>query len=119
MTGATTPEQTCQQADCIAPALVCDECRRACALKWFGGISRHPESGLGCLLCEDGPPSWCGDHFVWAVASYREQLRTETGRFIGHWPDYPDLATMYPTLSVDPDGRLTVVRTTLDPGQPK
>lgn len=75
-------------------AQICDECRRASALKWFSGISRHPESiekdDVVCLVCEDGPASWCGLCWATAVADYRKSLREETGRHIGLWPDYPD-----------------------------
>ncbi len=83
------------QAGCDRPAAICDECRRACALKFFSGISRHPESiGPGdvvCQLCEDGPASWCPDDWTAAVVAYRASLRTVTGRHIGRWPDYPEL----------------------------
>lgn len=85
--------RTCQS--CGAPAQVCDECRRACALKWFSGISRHPEGGTGCLVCEDGLPVWCGTCWAIKVQDYRDELREVTGRYIGHWPNYPDSDMLY------------------------
>jgi hypothetical protein len=73
---------------------VCDECRRACALKWFSGISRHPESieagDVVCLICEDGSAIWCGLCWAKAVAEQRKILREQSGRTIGLWPSYPD-----------------------------
>lgn len=84
---------TCRQCS-ERPAQICDECRRACALKWFSGISRHPESmeqdDVACLVCEDGPASWCGLCWAQAVAEYRTTLREQTGRHIGRWPNYSD-----------------------------
>jgi hypothetical protein len=59
----------------VRAAQVCDECRRAVALLSFAGVARHPESGTGCLVCENGPPQWCGACFVAAVAEYRAELR--------------------------------------------
>lgn len=81
--------QGCHNADAVA----CDECRRALALKSFEGISRHPESGTGCLVCEDGPPDWCGTCLVEQVASSRTALRN-AGHDIGRWPDYPGMRQM-------------------------
>lgn len=76
-----------------APVQVCDECRRACALKSFDAISRHPESmtteDVACLVCEDGPASWCGICWAEAVAEQRTRLRDTGAREIGRWPDYP------------------------------
>lgn len=79
--------ETRSRCRCGRPAQVCDECRRAVALKSFMAISRHPESGLGCEVCEDGPPVWCASCWVGQVVTYRRELR-EIGHDIGRWPDY-------------------------------
>lgn len=35
--------------------VACNECARAVALGWWGGIARHPEhEGAVCLLCGEG-----------------------------------------------------------------
>lgn len=60
---------------CTAPPTVCSECMRATALRWFGAVARHPESGTDCRLCEHGPATYCGNCFVDEVASYRTALR--------------------------------------------
>lgn len=93
MTELPTSLTTCFRCGEL-PAQVCDECRRACALKWFSGISRHPEvlreGEVACRVCEDGTATWCGRCWADAVSRYREELRTHIGREIGRWPDYPD-----------------------------
>ncbi|MGH3266260.1 MAG: hypothetical protein ACRDNS_30185 [Trebonia sp.] len=60
---------------CRAPAAVCQECVRATALKWFGAVARHPETGTGCQLCENGHASFCRHCFVGEVIGYRTALR--------------------------------------------
>jgi hypothetical protein len=59
---------------CQAPATVCQECVRAIALKWFGAVARHPETGTDCQLCEQGHAAYCGHCFISAVAGYRTVL---------------------------------------------
>ena len=70
---------------CRALATVCQECVRAIALEWFGAVARHPETGTGCLLCEQGPAVYCGHCFIEQVTSYRAVLR-KAGARIGE-PD--------------------------------
>jgi hypothetical protein len=76
----TAPGRGC--ACCPAAAVVCQECVRAIALKWFGAIARHPETGTDCQLCEHGPALYCGQCFVDQVAEYRTMLR-QNGVTIG------------------------------------
>lgn len=90
-------QRECATKDCSRAAVGCDECRRALALKSFAGISRHPEAGVGCLVCEDGLPSWCAECLLRQVVEYRGKLRDQ-GMPIGRWPDYPDLEVRLPTL---------------------
>lgn len=95
MTTPSGPDTTIQLGDTPCArcqtrrATVCDECRRALALRDFWTISRHPESlELGhepCRMCSAGPPFWCGVCFIEAVASYREELRAN--REIPEWGD--------------------------------
>ena len=72
-----TPEQ-CQTCR-TQPAVVCQECMRAVALMFFGGITRHPESGTGCPLCEAGMPTYCPTCFVTETVTYRRGLREHSG----------------------------------------
>jgi hypothetical protein len=70
---------------CDKPAVVCSECVRALALKWWGSIARHGEDVVGdrrCELCELGQPSYCGDHAIAAIVRQRGALR-EGGVLIG------------------------------------
>ena len=62
-------------AGCGAPAVACQECVRAIALQWFGGIARHPDTGTDCRLCEQGAAVYCGNCFVTETAGYRTALR--------------------------------------------
>ena len=59
---------------CQAPATVCPECVRAIALKWFGAIARHPETGTDCQLCQQGHAAYCRRCFIGEVAGYRTML---------------------------------------------
>jgi hypothetical protein len=59
---------------CQVPAAVCPECVRAIALKWFGAVARHPETGTDCRLCQQGHASYCERCFVEEVAGYRTAL---------------------------------------------
>lgn len=75
----------CQTAGCRHEAVVCDECVRALALMFFGGIARHPEERErgddGCALCEVGPRWWCagcaigGEHGVVARRAALRKLK--------------------------------------------
>ncbi len=65
---------SCQAAEAVA----CQECMRAIALMFFGGISRHPEAGTDCQLCEAGAVAYCGDCFVSATVDYRRALREQS-----------------------------------------
>jgi hypothetical protein len=67
---------------CGAPAMVCQECVRAFALQWFGAISRHPETGSDCVLCEHGHAVYCPACFIHKTVSYRAVLR-RSGTRIG------------------------------------
>jgi hypothetical protein len=69
-------------AGCDAPAVACQECVRAIALKWFGAIARHPETGTNCQLCEHGPAVYCPACFISKVIGYRTVLR-QAGARIG------------------------------------
>lgn len=52
---------------------------RAIALMSFAGISRHPEQGTDCRLCEAGASAYCPGCFVDAVVDYRKTLREQAG----------------------------------------
>jgi hypothetical protein len=68
--------------DCGAAAVVCQECVRALAMKWFGATARHPETGTSCVLCEQDLAVYCPACFIEHVAGYRSLLRqagTHTG----------------------------------------
>ena len=67
--------QTCR----AEPAVACRECVRAVALMFFGGITRHPESGTDCALCEAGAPAYCPTCFVTETVAYRTGLRDQSG----------------------------------------
>ena len=58
---------------------------RALAIMSFGGISRHPEMGTRCRVCEAGEPSYCAGCLVDQVVEYRATLRERTGRSDIHW----------------------------------
>jgi len=59
---------------CQAPAIVCPECVRAIALRWFGAVARHPETGTDCALCEQGHATYCGGCFIEQTAGYQAVL---------------------------------------------
>lgn len=67
-------------------AVVCRECVRAIALRWFGAIARHPEHGTDCLLCAAGAAMYCGGCFVDAVVERRETLRSLGNPLTGEPP---------------------------------
>jgi hypothetical protein len=69
------PVGLCIQDNCNQQATVCQECMRALALMWWGGIARHPEAGTDCRLCEEGLACYCGEHLVSQVVEYRRGLR--------------------------------------------
>jgi hypothetical protein len=54
--------------------MVCPECVRAIALKWFGAVARHPEAGTDCALCQQGPAVYCPSCFINELAGYRAAL---------------------------------------------
>jgi len=76
----------CATSNCRRAAAVCDECIRALALMFFGGIARHPElrepEDTACALCELGAATWCpscalnGAH---GVMARRRHLREHGG----------------------------------------
>jgi hypothetical protein len=78
--------------ECDRDAIVCAECVRALALKWWGGIARHSEE-LTCLLCGQGTAVLCGDHAVAAVLVHRQML-VDQGHRLGEPPprlvSFPD-----------------------------
>lgn len=57
---------------CSQPAVVCSECVRALALRDMWGISRHPEHGRDCQICQAGPSSYCSACAVAGIAAGRE-----------------------------------------------
>jgi hypothetical protein len=69
----------------MAELKVCDECVRALALigprsgigpeTTFNTISRHPEAGTDCALCERGPGEHPADRLVQLVVERRELHR--------------------------------------------
>lgn len=61
------------------PAVACQECMRAIALMFFGGVARHPEAGTTCRLCEAGAPVYCGACLISAVTEQRQSLRSAGG----------------------------------------
>ena len=61
---------TCHQR----PPRVCDECLRAVAMQWWGGIARH-DQGATCVLCERGEALYCAEDFFDAVTERRAWLR--------------------------------------------
>jgi hypothetical protein len=82
--------------ECDREAIVCSECVRALALKWWGGIARHSEAQT-CKLCGQGTAVLCGDHAIRAVELQRDMLRSQ-GVHIGEPPprlvSYPDDSTL-------------------------
>ena len=66
------------EVECPSPAMVCSECVRAIALKWWGGVARHAHMGEAtttCMLCELGAAAYCPTHFLACVRAQREMLR--------------------------------------------
>jgi hypothetical protein len=65
------------------PALVCQECMRALTLidqsAGFGGISRHPEAGRDCRICEHGAAAYCPECFCEKTLEYRRHLLEQAG----------------------------------------
>ena len=73
-------------AGCPRLAIVCRECVRAIALRWWGAIARHSGEGVRrCERCGVEQPDYCGGCFVEALAEQREALRA-VGVKIGEPP---------------------------------